>query len=102
MQEIRVHFVNIGSPDRPATGVQNWRIASRLLGCCCMTIGLFQLMHHHLGSKKKSSGSPEVEQVRQDVTVLHFSGAIESKNGWFGNSGSGVTKSYDTSRLRIS
>ena len=79
MQEIRVHFVNIGSPDRPATGVQNWRIASRLLGCCCMTIGLFQLMHHHLGSKKKSSGSPEVEQVRQDVTVLHFSGAYCQK-----------------------
>ena len=79
MQEIRVHFVNIGSPDRPATGVQNWRIASRLLGCCLMTIGLFQLMHHHLGSKKKSSGSPEVEQVRQDVTVLHFSGAYCQK-----------------------
>ena len=92
MQEIRVHFVNIGSPDRPATGVQNWRIASRLLGCCCMTIGLFQLMHHHLGSKQKSTGSPEVEQVRQDVTVLHFSGAIESKNGPL------ITKSYDSSR----
>ena len=88
MQEIRVHFVNIGSPDRPATGVQNWRIASRLLGCCCMTIGLFQLMHHHLGSKKKSSGSPEVEQVRQDVTVEHRVKML-------------VTKSYDTSNLGI-
>ena len=42
MQEIRVHFVNIGSPDRPATGVKNWRIASRHLGYSCMTTGLVQ------------------------------------------------------------
>ena len=53
------------------------------------------MMHHHLGSKQKLKGSPEVEQVRQDVTVLHFSGAYSEIVCLF------ITKSYGTSTLTI-
>ena len=40
---------------------------------------------------QKSTGSPEVERVRQDVTVLHFSGACGEFVGL-------SQKSYDGSR----
>ena len=75
MQDIRVfdHYVNIGSPERPATGGQNWRIASRLFGCSCMTIGLVQALHYRITIRFFSWCTTTWVQSRSQQEVLKWS-----------------------------